>query len=137
MVLEFPWGHQVLDIPKTHTKGNTDIANLQGQGRGGAKRLEPPQDGALGAWQGGHIPVCHARQWAGPGKAANSGTDLGALAAVEPCRANLTFFPLPGERGGIIQGKHSPRSRGSHQPAAGVGKNTESVTRGDINNGTS
>lgn len=89
---------QTLQIDKGRTRG----CHVQEAG-------DPPQDGVPGCWTlaGWAHPLFHARKWAAHGKAANSGTDLGSLAAVQPCRANLTFFPLPGERGGITQGKHN------------------------------
>lgn len=68
---------------------------------------DSPQDGVPGCWHPARVATSLFSMQA-RGKAANSGADLGSLAAVQPCRADLTFFPLPGERGGITQGKHCP-----------------------------
>lgn len=96
---------QTLQIYRGRSEGCHARAGVQEAG-------DPPRvvSLGLGPWQGGHVLVFHARKWAARGKAANSGADLGSLAAVQPCRADLTFFPLPGERGGIIQGNHRPAS---------------------------
>lgn len=59
VVLGFPWGHQVLGIPKIHTKENTGIANLSG---GAMRRLQTLRRmvslgaGTLPGWAHPHFP---------------------------------------------------------------------------------
>lgn len=100
--------------PALQPWGDSAIGAGAGQGgamhREGATRLETlPRKVSLGAGTpaGRPHPCFPCKEVAARGKAANSGADLGSLAAVQPCGADLTFFPLPGERGGMIQGKHS------------------------------